>query len=126
MFADTNFLLALIKESDWLKESAEDILEKQRGAINTSVSVIIELAIVCKRLGLDTQQAIAHALELTRIDENEYAACMRAAVYIGKHGLNVFDAFHAAYCGNDTIISSDAAYDKLGIERIRLEKGGKW
>lgn len=124
MFADTDFLLALIKKSDWLKESAEDILEKQKGAISTSVSVIIELAIVCKRLGLDAQQTIAHALELARINESDCAACMRAAVYIGKYGLNVFDAFNAAYCGRDSIISSDSVYEKLGLERIKLGGSG--
>lgn len=122
MFADTDFLLALIKESDWLKENAENILEKQKGAISTSVSVIIELAIVCKRIGLDAQQAIANSLELVIVDKDDYAACMRAAVYIGKYGLNVFDAFHAAYCGSDSIISSDSDYEKVGINRIRLEE----
>ena len=50
-----------------------------------------------------------------------YKLCLNAALYVEKDTLNVFDAFHAAYCGNDSIISSDAAYEKVGIGRIRLE-----
>ncbi|MBI2581225.1 PIN domain-containing protein [Candidatus Woesearchaeota archaeon] len=124
MFADTDFMMAMLKDSDWLKQNAVKIFDEHKNNLRTSVSVIIEVALVSKRLGLDTQQAIAHALELAELDELNYAACMRAAVYIGKHGLNVFDAFHAAYCGNDAIVSSDSAYDRLGIGRVKLEEGG--
>ena len=41
MFADTDFILALIKESDWLKTNAEKILEDNKGKIRTSISVMI-------------------------------------------------------------------------------------
>ncbi|HLD97170.1 MAG TPA: PIN domain-containing protein [Candidatus Nanoarchaeia archaeon] len=122
MFADTDFLLALLKESDWLKRNAESILEKHKGSINTSVSVMIELAIVCKRLRLNVVDTFASVFELVEINEEMYKLCLNAAIYIEKDMLNVFDAFHAAYCGNEAIISSDSAYDKLGLERIKLEK----
>ena len=123
MFADTDFLLALVKESDWLKRSAESILEKHKGIINTSVSVMIELAIVCKRLRLNVVDTFASVFELVEINEEMYKLCLNAALYVEKDTLNVFDAFHAAYCGGDTIISSDAVYDRLGMERVKLERG---
>ena len=123
MFADTDFLLALVKESDWLKRSAESILEKHKGSIKTSVSVMIELAIVCKRLRLNVVDTFASVFELVEINEEMYKLCLNAALYVEKDTLNVFDAFHAAYCGSDTIISSDAVYDRLGMERVKLEKG---
>lgn len=121
MFTDTDFLLALVKESDWLKRSAENILEKHKGIINTSVSVMIELAIVCKRLRLNVVDTFASAFELVKINEETYKLCLDAALYMEKDALNVFDAFHAAYCGSDAIISSDSVYESVGIKRIRLE-----
>ena len=123
MFADTDFLLALVKESDWLKKNAESILEEHKGRISTSVSVVIESALVCKRLKISVVDAFASIFELVEINEETYRLCLDAALYIEKDSLNVFDAFHAAYCSSDAIISSDAVYDKLGIERIKLEKG---
>jgi len=121
MFADTDFILALIKSSDWLKGNAVRLLKENKGRIKTSLSVMIEVAIVCKRLGFDVTAAFANAFELVAVDETTYRACLTAAAYIEKYNLNVFDSFHAAYCGNDKMISSDAAYDGIGIERVKLE-----
>lgn len=124
MFADTDFLLALVKESDWLKGKAEKVLSVHRGDITTSASVMMELAIVCRRLGTNVMHVFSQIFGLINVDETTRTICLRAAVFMEKYGLNVFDAFHAAYCGSDAIISSDAVYDRLGIERIKLESGG--
>ena|SRR3989344_7997272 len=121
MFADNDFLLALIKDTDWLKRKASKILEEHRGEIETSISVMIELALVCKRLKMNVLKAFTSIFVLVKVDSETYNACLKAAVYIEKHGLNVFDSFHAAYCYTDSIISSDKVYDKLGIKRIKLE-----
>lgn len=122
MFADTDFVLALFKESDWLKSRAAQILEENRGKINTSISVVIEVALMCKKLKLNTLDVFTHMFEIIEVDEETYSASLQASFYIEKYGLNVFDAFHAAFCGNDIIISSDSAYDKVGLTRIKLEK----
>ena len=122
MFADTDFLLALIKESDWLKKNALKILKQNKGEIQTSISVMIELAHVCKRLKISTIKTFANILEIVKIDEFAYSICMQASVYIEKYNFAVFDAFHAAFCSGDRIISSDSVYDRIGIERIKLEK----
>ena len=120
MFADTDFLLALVKDTDWLKENAVKILKENK--IKTSISVMIEVALICKRLKLNTMNTFAHVFEIINVDEETYPVCMRAALYIEKYNLNVFDAFHAAFCGDDKIISSDDVYESVGIERVRLEK----
>ena len=120
MFADTDFILALIKESDWLKENALEILKKHKGKIKTSVSVMVELALLCKRLKMDTLETFANTLEIIKLNDADYAICMKAALYTDKHGLNVFDSFHAAFCGDDQIISSDSAYEKIGIKMVNL------
>ena len=121
MFADTDFLLALAKDSDWLKGSATFIAEKNKGNIRASVSVMIELALLCKRYEIDVVKAFIDALEIVYLNEATRQLCLAAAMYIKKDGLSTFDAFHAAYCGNDKIISSDKAYEKIGLERIALE-----
>ncbi len=122
MFADTDFLLALLKNSDWLKKNALRILKENKGKILTSVSVMIEIALVCKRLKINTLDAFANIFEFVVVNEETYSICMQAAVYIEKYNLNVFDSFNAAFCGNDKIISSDLAYEIIGLERIKLEK----
>lgn len=121
MFADTDFLVALIKKNDWLKESAMEKYARYRGELTTSVSVMMEIAIVCKRLGISIGDAFASVLQLVNLDENSANICLKASVYIDEDKVNVFDAFHAAYCQDDTIISSDSIYDRIGLERIKLE-----
>src|SRR3989344_2296881 len=108
MFADTDFILALVKDSDWLKERAIRILKENNGKITTSMSVAIELALICKKLKIDTIELFSNTFELVKIEADAHEICMRAALYIEKYELNVFDAFHAAYCNNDKIISSDS------------------
>lgn len=122
MFADTDFLLALVKESDWLKEKAEKVLSQNREDITTSVSVMLELAIVCRRLKRSILPVFSQVWGLIDVDEPTRTVCLKAAIFMEKYELNVFDAFHAAYCGNDAIISSDSVYEKAGINRIKLEK----
>jgi len=122
MFADTDFVLALIKDTDWLKINAMKILEEHKGNIRTSISVIMELAHICKRLRMDTSDTFVNVFEIIEVNEETYSICMQAAVYIEKYDLSVFDAFHAAYCGTDKIISSDSAYDKVGIKRLKLNE----
>ena len=122
MFADTDFILALIKETDWLKENALKILQENKGKINTSVSVMFELALICKRLRINAMNTFAHVFEIIEVNEEIYSVCMRAALYIEKYNLTVFDAFHAAFCKDEKIISSDSVYETVGIERVRLEK----
>ncbi len=123
MFADTDFLLALAKDSDWLKSNAEKIMKSCTGSIRTSASVMIELALMCKKLKMDVSDTFASVVGLVKLDEEERERCLDAAMYVGKEGFNVFDAFHAAYCGQDKIISSDSIYERAGIERIGLEEG---
>ena len=122
MFADTDFLFALLKPSEWLKDNALVIFNKYKGQIKTSISCIIELAILCKRYKFNTTEIFANLFELIYLEEEDYKIALCAATYIEKYKLNVFDAFHAAYCNKDVIISSDSIYDKLSLKRIDLRK----
>lgn len=122
MFADADFILALIKESDWLKTNAEKILEDNKDKIGTSISVMIELAHVCRRHKLNVLEIFTHVFEIIDVNGETYSVCMKAGFYMEKYDLSVFDAFHAAFCGNDAIISSDSVFDDVGLKRIKLEK----
>ena len=117
IYADTDFFLALMKPNDWLKENAKKILERYEGQITTSETTFLELLIVAKKYNLDPIKLTSAVMALTGIEEDVY---LRAAYYMKKHGLNAFDAFHAAKCGG-VIISSDKVYEKVGIKRIKLE-----
>lgn len=117
MFADTDFLLALLKPSDWLKDEALKILKAHKGEIRTTISCIIELALLSKRLNLYLPQVFSDLFSLVKVSDLDREITLRASVYIEKYNLNVFDAFHAAYCNSDTIISSDSIYDKIGLKK---------
>ena len=119
-YADSDFILALVKPSDWLKERAEKILNENKGDIRTSLVSLIEIALVLEKFNLRVLEIFANLFDIIEIDESEQRIALTAASYIEENGLNVFDAFHAASCGNDTIISSDKVYDKIGLKRINL------
>ena len=46
VYADTDFFLALMKESDWLQEAAKRILEEYSDEIWTSPVTLIELLLL--------------------------------------------------------------------------------
>ncbi|MEX2684266.1 MAG: type II toxin-antitoxin system VapC family toxin [Candidatus Sigynarchaeota archaeon] len=117
IYADTDFFLALLKPSDWLKKNAERIKTEHEGDISTSEVAFIELLLLSKRFHLDPVKLTSAVMAICNIDDDKY---LKAAINIVKGG-NVFDAFHAAHC-DGTIISSDDVFEKLfGLKRIPLE-----
>ena len=118
LYADTDFFLALLKPSDWLKEKAEKLALGHSGGITTSDVTFIELMLLAKKFDLDPVGITASVMAICGIEDTSLLA---AAKYLEGGGVGVFDAFHASRCG-DRIISSGPVYEKLGIERIRLEK----
>lgn len=118
MYADVDFWVALLKDDDWLAERAERYLETHRGELEVSLVTFIELFLIEEQYRFDREQAALAILELA--DTNADAdVVFQASAYIDD-GLNTFDAFHAALAG-DTILSSDQAFDDIGIERFALE-----
>ncbi len=118
VYADTDFFLALLKSSDWLKGNAKKLYEEYNGKITTSEVTFIELLLLAKKHGLDPIRLTASVMAITGIEDDLY---LRAAYYMREQNLNPFDAFHAAHCGG-TIISSDKTFDGIGTKRIKLEK----
>lgn len=118
IYADTDFFLALLKPSDWLKDRARRLAAEHRGKITTSEATFIELMLLAKKYGLDPVGITASVMAICGIEDT---ALLAAAKHVKDSGAGVFDAFHAARC-QGRIISSDPVYERLGIERIRLEK----
>ena len=113
-YADTDFFLAILKDSDWLKNNALEILKHNN--ITTSEVTYIELMLLARKYDLDYLKITEDVMAICN-DNNSVR--LIAAEYI-KNGMNVFDAFHAAHC-NGEIISSDHIYDQFNIKRIKLE-----
>jgi predicted nucleic acid-binding protein len=115
IYADTDFFLALLKPTDWLRKKAKKILEENKGNITTSEATFIELMLLAKKYNLEYIRIATNVMIICRIEEQTY---LKAAMYI-TDGVGIFDAFHAAHC-KEEIISSDSVYDKLGLKRIKL------
>ena len=120
IYADTDFFLALMKRSDWLKKSAERLLEKYRGQVSTSPITLIELLLVAAEYELDSERLLVDVLEIAKLEEGEARHYLIAAGFIKEHKVGVFDALHAAFCEDSKIISSDKVFDRLGLDRVRL------
>lgn len=118
-YADTDFFIALIRDDDRLRLSASSIYSKYKGTIWTSLAVVLELLIVAKRFNLEAKRVIRDLLLIAVVEGVDSSTILLAVRYIDEQKLSIFDAFHAALCRNE-IISSDHAYDKLGIKRIAL------
>ena len=121
MYADTDFFLALLKKGDWLKNGAEDIYRKHSKEIWTSPITLIELLLLAERYFLDPEDVIVDVLQLVELRGGEPNIFLLAAHRMKEDKLNVFDALHVAFCGKDMIISSDKKYDKIGLQRMKLE-----
>ena len=125
IYADTDFFMALMKKSDWLKESAERLLAKYKDQIWTSPVTMIEVLLIVGDLHIDPERAIMDVLNIAQLRGADYRVYLQAARYMKYKNVNVFDSLHAALCGHDgPIISSDRVFDKLGMKRIRLEQQG--
>lgn len=123
IYADTDFFLAVAKKEDWLKSGAQNIYSKHKGGIVTSIVTAIEIALISKRKGIEhIEDAFASLFDLSSVEGISREECMEVAYLIEKENFNVFDAFHAVLSRGMPIASSEQMYDKIGKERVRLEK----
>ncbi len=122
IYADTDFFLALLKPTDWLKQRATRLLEKYRGQIRTSAATMIELLLLAAQYELDPERLLVDSLDIAQLEGSEPNAFLLAAHIMKKEGVGVFDSLHAAHCGDAEMISSDKVFDRLGLKRIPLEQ----
>ncbi len=124
MYAETDFVLALVKERDWLKKNALRIYAKHEKEIWTSTLTLIELLLYSYREKLKAEELLKATHFLIKIKDTALteADLITAADVMNKFKAGPFDALHAIVSNGDEIISSDTIYDKMGLQRIKLEE----
>lgn len=119
-YAETDFLLALIKEDGWLQEAAAEVYEKRQDELWTGRETLIELMLVAYRENWDVLRTVTAARSLVDID-GETEDVLAAASYVEDDGFTPFDALHLVASGDDRIVSSESDYDGHS-DRIELEE----
>ncbi|GGL68086.1 PIN domain-containing protein [Halocalculus aciditolerans] len=121
VYVETDFLLALAKDSDWLKKQAEEALEEYD--VVTSTYAYLELLLIRERYEFDSVKLFSNMLELVPVETEEEHQIVLKAVNYFDDGMSAFDAFHAATAEtrDHQILGSDSAYDAVDVDRIRLE-----
>lgn len=121
-YADTDFFLALMKNSDWLKEKAKQVYEKNKENLFVSPFTIAEIMIVCKREKIPTKEALIQISRIAKLENFSWDTFFRSCDFLEK-GATIFDSLLMALCSeNDQIISSDNIYEKFGFDVIDLKK----
>ncbi|WP_049921146.1 PIN domain-containing protein [Halopiger djelfimassiliensis] len=110
MYAETDFLLALIKDEDWLGDAAETVYREHRDELWTSQFTLIELLMVAYREERDTERVVSNAANLVEV-RGDVETVVTAATYVEDRGFTPFDALHLVESNGDTIVSSDDTYD---------------
>ena len=110
MYAETDFLLALIKDEDWLGEAAETVYRTHRDELLTSEFTLIELLLVAYREDRDTERVVTNAADLVEV-RGDVDTVVAAATYVEDHGFTPFDALHLVESDGDTVVSSDGTYE---------------
>ncbi|WP_134671243.1 type II toxin-antitoxin system VapC family toxin [Halorussus marinus] len=110
MYAETDFLLALIKDEDWLGDTAEAVYRDHRDELWTSQFTLIELLFVAYREDRDTERVVTNAANLVEV-RGDLDTVVAAATYVEDHGFAPFDALHLVESDGDTIVSSDRTYE---------------
>ncbi|WP_396613884.1 PIN domain-containing protein (plasmid) [Haloferax sp. S1W] len=128
MYVETDFLTALVKNEDWLRESALEALD-ERDDIHTSILAYAEVLVLFydreqSAYDIDTPRAIANLLELVPITPTEHEdAVLAAAAFLEEYQLTPFDALHAGMIATsgEEVLSSEQDYDTVGLDRTPLE-----
>lgn len=110
MYAETDFLLALLKDEDWLAETADTVYENHRKELWTSQFTLIELLLVAYRENRDAERVVANAANLVEV-RGDVETVVTAATYVQDRGFTPFDALHLVESDGDVIVSSDEAYE---------------
>ncbi|MFB6181024.1 MAG: type II toxin-antitoxin system VapC family toxin [Candidatus Nanohalobium sp.] len=118
MYVETDFLLALLKDDDWLQEPAKNVYREHREELWTREYTLIELMLVAYREDRNVLKTVAGASKLVEI-RGEESLMKEAASYVTENGLTPMDAVHLASSGEDKILSSEKEYQDLSeVEKL--------
>jgi hypothetical protein len=118
MYVESDFLLALLKNDDWLKESAEEFYRKNKDELWTSEYTLLELMLVAYREDRNVLKTVTGASELIEVRGDE-SLMKEAASYVTEDDFTPLDAVHLAASKDDKILLSDDKYVKFSkIEKL--------
>lgn len=131
MYVETDFLTALVKDDDWLRESAISALQ-ERDEVHTSILAYAEVLVLFydrerAEYDIDASRAITNLLEMVPIaPEHHEEAVLAAAAFLDEYDMTPFDALHAGLVatGDEQVLSSEQDYDAVGLDRVPLEPNG--
>ena len=120
-YVETDFLLALAKDSDWLKDRAEEKLEERD--VVTSTYSYLEILLIRERHEFDYIKLFSNMLDVVPVETEEERQIVLKTVNYFEDGMTAFDAFHAATADTrgHPILSSDKAYEGVDPKRLPLE-----
>ncbi|WP_424019174.1 PIN domain-containing protein [Halorientalis pallida] len=129
MYVETDFLIALVKDDDWLQDAAIRALE-ERDDIHTSILAYAEILVLfydreAAEYEIDAPRAITNLLELVPIEpESHEDAVLAAAAFLDEYDLTPFDALHAGLVTtrDGRVFSTEQDYDAVGLDRTPLER----
>jgi predicted nucleic acid-binding protein len=121
VYVETDFLLALAKDTDWLQESAGAALDEHE--VETSAFSYLELVLARERYEFDYVPLVANLLELVPVRDEEEKQVVLKAVNYYEDGMTPFDAFHAATAETRRldVLSSEKDYENIEVSRVPLE-----
>ena len=129
MYVENDFLMALVKQEDWLQEPAHRALEEYDD-IHTSIAAYTEFLVLAYdqdtgEYQIDVGRALADLVEQVPVrPEVHEQAVLTAAVLANDHGFTPFDAIHGgiAISTGQPVLTSERDYDDIGVDRVPLER----
>ena len=128
-YLDADLFIAVLKEEDRLKSSAEEIFTAVReGKIEafTSAATLLEILFWASRVKPRRARLREYIRVVARLVSSVaplgYGDLVVAAEFLQTQPVFVLDAIHAAVAGKWPIVSSDAIYERLGLRRIEPAK----
>ena len=129
MYVENDFLMALVKQEDWLQKPAHRALEEYDD-IHTSITAYTELLVLAYdrdtgKYRIDVGRALADLVEQIPVRPKVHEqAVLTAAVLANDHGFTPFDAIHGgiAISTGQPVLTSERDYDDIGVDRVPLER----
>lgn len=129
MYVESDFLVALVKNDDWLQEAAMQAHEDESD-IHTSILAYAEVLVLFysreqAEYEIDVPRAISNLLELVPVEPAQHEdAILAAAALLEEYDLTPFDALHAGVITTrgESVLSSETAYDTVGLDRVPLDE----
>jgi predicted nucleic acid-binding protein len=127
VYVETDFLIALLKDDDWLQDAAIDALERED--LHTSILSYAEVLVLFydhdrSEYDIDAPRAVTNLLEVVPVEPARHEdAVLAAATFLDEHDMTPFDALHAGLAATTdaVVLSSETDYDDTGVQRVALE-----